>query len=64
VGEVYKYYDMATVEEVEKTSLEWPESEKRPEERWPKHRSLDGTSEESDSEGKLSSLVCIKGLCS
>ena len=30
VGEVFKYYDMAMVGEVEKTSLEWPGVEKRP----------------------------------
>ena len=52
VKEVYKYYDVKKVDDVEKTTKEWPGEDKRPGERWPKYRRLDGSAEDSDPEGK------------
>ena len=64
VGDIFKYYDTVVVDEVEKTSLEWPGVEKRPKERWPKYRRLDGSVEESESEGRLLLTFSIKDSCS
>ena len=59
VEEVYKYYDTEVVEDVEKTVKEWPGEDKRPKERWPKYRRLDGSAEESDFEGRISFLSVL-----
>lgn len=64
VGDIFKYYDTVVVDEVEKTSLEWPGVEKRPKERWPKYRRLDGSVEESESEGRILLTFNIKDSCS
>ena len=57
VKDVFKYYDTTEVEGVEKTTKEWPGEDKRPKERWPQYKRLDGITEESESEGKTGSYT-------
>ena len=64
VKEVFKYYDTVEVEGVEKTTKEWPGEDKRPVERWPKYRRLDGSAEESDPEGKKVIPFILLWVCS
>ena len=64
VKEVFKYYDIEEVEGVEKTTKEWPAEDKRPGERWPKYRRLDGSAEDSDPEGKNVILLVLLWVCS
>ena len=52
------------VDGVERTTKEWPAEDRRPGERWPKYRRLDGSAEDSDPEGKNVILLVLLWVCS
>ena len=57
--DVFKYYDSTEVEGVQRTIMEWPGQDRRPNERWPQYKRLDGTTEESEPEGRKGSLLLL-----
>lgn len=59
VKDVFKYYDSTEVDGVVNTIKEWPGQDKRPKERWPQYKRLDGTTEESEPEGKNGSSLLL-----